>query len=130
MSPSHLVVLAIAGGAGCALRVLARDALMRRGTHPWWSTCIVNLSGACAVGLLAGLLSTRGADSMRGAALAATGFLGGWTTFSAFSMDVVQLWLRGSRVHAAVLWAATMLGTPLVALAAAVVGRSVTGGPR
>jgi CrcB protein len=49
--------------------------------------------------------------------VAATGVRAGWTTYSAFSMDVVQLWLRGERGHAAALWAATLVGAPLLALA-------------
>ena len=46
------------------------------------------------------------------------GFLGGWTTYSAFAMDVLSLWLRGRRRGAVVLWAVTIGGSSLLALAA------------
>lgn len=131
MSPtSQLLVVSLCGGAGCALRVLARDSLMRRGTHPWWSTCAVNLSGALAMGLVAG--SASGAAPAIGPmpASACTGLLAGWTTASAFSMDVVQLWLRGARGHAAGLWAATLVGAPAAAMAGGAIARAMLGGAR
>jgi len=129
MSPlAHLAAVAFCGGIGCALRVLARDALVRRGTHPWWSTCAVNLSGAMTIGLVAG--SASGASPPLGplTLAAATGLLAGWTTYSAFSMDVVQLWLRGARGHAIGLWAATIAGAPAAALAGGAIARAALGG--
>ena len=48
--PLRLAIVAIAGGAGCAMRVLARDALERRGGQPWRSICAINLAGALAMG--------------------------------------------------------------------------------
>lgn len=129
MSPlAHLAVVSLCGGIGCALRVIARDALVRRGTHPWWSTCIVNLSGAMLMGLVAG--SASGTSPALGPAVttALAGLLAGWTTYSAFSMDVVQLWLRGARGHACVLWAATLLGAPAAALAGGAIARAAIGG--
>jgi hypothetical protein len=42
-------------------------------------------------------------------------------------MDVVQLWLRGERGHAAALWAATLVGAPLLALAGGAVVASFNG---
>ncbi len=126
-TPAQLAIVAIAGGAGCALRVFVRDALMRRGVHPWWSTCTVNLSGACVMGGICAWGAQRtGADAVDVAAIA-IGVLGGWTTYSAFSMDVVQLWLRGSRRSAVLLWAITMLGTPLAALGAAAAVAAIAG---
>lgn len=131
MSPmQQLVLVSICGGLGCALRVLARDALMRRGTHPWWSTCAVNLSGALAMGLVAGSASGAGPALGTTAAAALAGFLAGWTTYSAFSMDVVQLWLRGTRGHALALWTVTLVGAPVAALAGGAVARLLLGGGR
>jgi CrcB protein len=119
--PLRLVIVAIAGGAGCAMRVLARDALERRGGQPWRSICAINLAGALAMGAVMAL--TEGAAPVLApwAAAAAIGALAGWTTYSAFAMDVVQLWLRGHRGLAVGLCAATLAGAPLVA----VVGHSL-----
>jgi CrcB protein len=127
-TPAHLAIVAIAGGAGCALRVSVRDALMRRGAHPWWSTCAVNLVGACVMGGVAGWGALRAGAYAGDVAAIAVGVLGGWTTYSAFAMDVVQLWLRGSRGNAVLLWALTMLGTPIAALGAAAAVRVLAGG--
>jgi CrcB protein len=128
MTPVQLAVIAIAGGVGCALRVSVRDALMRRGAHPWWSTCAVNIAGACMMGGVAGWSGSRAGGSAGDVATIAVGVLGGWTTYSAFAMDVVQLWLRGSRGNAVLLWAITMLGTPIAALGAAAAVRLLSGG--
>ena len=128
LSAAHLAVVSLSGGAGCALRVVVRDALARRGSHPWWSTWFVNLSGAFAMGLVAG--SASGASPALGHASTTVlaGLLAGWTTYSAFSMDVVQLWLRGARVHACGLWAATLAGAPAAALAGGAIARTAIGG--
>ena len=126
--PIHLLVVSLCGALGCALRVLARDALMRIGTKPWWSTLAINLSGALVMGAVAGSAASIEENARPWAAVAATGVLAGWTTYSAFSMDVVQLWLRGERRHAVVLWAATILGAPLLALAGGLAVASMKGG--
>jgi CrcB protein len=120
----RLAIVAISGGAGCAMRVMTRDALARRGAHPWWSTCAVNLAGAFAAGLATGAAAASTPAIGALAVTAATGALAGWTTYSAFAMDVVQLWLRGARREAAVLWAFTLAGAPL----AAAVGHSLISG--
>ncbi|NBQ16269.1 MAG: CrcB family protein, partial [Proteobacteria bacterium] len=112
---------------GCALRVLARDALMRVGTQPWWGTFVINLSGALVMGAVAGSAASAGEHAGSWVVLAATGILSGWTTYSAFSMDVVQLWLRGERRHAVALWAGTLVGAPLLALAGGAAVASLTG---
>jgi CrcB protein len=124
----HVLVVSLAGGAGCALRVLARDALDRRGGQPWRSICAINLAGALAMGAVPAL--AEGASPAIGpwVAAAAVGTLAGWTTYSAFAMDVVQLWLRGRRGLAAGLWAVTLAGAPLAAAAGHALARAVAGG--
>ena len=114
---THLIIVSLCGALGCALRVLARDAMMRVGTQPWWGTFVINLLGALVMGAVAGSAASIEENAGPWMVVAATGVLAGWTTYSAFSMDVVQLWLRGERGHAAALWAATLVGAPLLALA-------------
>ena len=128
MTVADVAIVSVAGGIGCSLRVLARDAMMRRGAHPWWSTCAINLSGALLIGLVAGGGVSAAAKSATVPMLAASGCLAGWTTYSAFAMDVVQLWLRGARSHAAVVWLLTLVGTPLAAFAGAAMARAALGG--
>jgi len=126
--PMHLLIVSLCGALGCALRVLARDALMRVGTKPWWSTFAINLSGALVMGAVAGSAASIEENAVPWTVVAVTGVLAGWTTYSAFSMDVVQLWLRGERVHAAALWADTVAGAPLFALAGGAAVASLKGG--
>jgi CrcB protein len=62
-----------------------------------WGTLAVNVVGSLAMGLLAGWLILRGEASWASPLrlFAATGILGGFTTFSAYSLDALLLWERG-----------------------------------
>jgi len=96
MTNSYLLVF-LGGGIGSALR-LGVYRLSRLWLPPElpWGTLIVNVMGGIAAGALSGWLlsrSTGGADPT--AVFFMTGLLGGFTTFSAFSLDAVLLWERG-----------------------------------
>lgn len=67
-----------------------------------WGTLIVNVVGSVAMGLIAGWLAfrTEAGWSQHTRLLLTTGFLGGFTTFSAFSLDVALLWERGAMTQA------------------------------
>ncbi len=88
-----LTLLAAGGGAiGAAGRFLVGTAAVRIfGFGFPWGTLIVNIAGSFAMGLLVGLFALRvsGGESMR--VFLAVGVLGGFTTFSAFSLDFVSL---------------------------------------
>jgi CrcB protein len=120
-------MISLGGALGCALRVLVRDALMRVGAQPWWGTFVINLLGALVMGAVAGSAASIEESAGPWMVVAATGVLTGWTTYSAFSMDVVQLWLRGERGHAVALWAATLVGAPLLAIAGGIAAASISG---
>lgn len=91
------------------------------GTAFPWGTLMVNLVGGLAMGLLAGLVG-RGSETELVRLFLGVGVLGGFTTFSAFSLDVVTLIERGnatvaiSYVFASVIGsiALTMVGLTLV----------------
>ena len=123
-----LVVIASFGGIGCALRVLVRDAMQRRGHHPWVAVAAINLLGSLAIGAVLAGARVAGDAMPAHAVTAATGLLAGWTTYSAFAMDVVQLWWRGERGQAAALWAVTLAGSPALAWLGALAVRASFGG--
>jgi CrcB protein len=62
-----------------------------------WSTFVVNVAGSFAMGALIAWLTSRSQPPFHEQArlFLATGVLGGFTTFSAFSLDAVALWERG-----------------------------------
>lgn len=66
-----------------------------------WGTFAVNLIGSFAMGLLIGWLALKYEGGGQGLRLFfATGILGGFTTFSAFSLDTIMLWERGDTLLA------------------------------
>ena len=75
-----------------------------------WATLAVNLSGGLAMGLLAGMFA-RGGDSEAIRLFFGVGVLGGFTTFSAFSLDVVALIERGQALPAFGYVAASVIGS-------------------
>ncbi len=84
----------MAGGAiGAGARFLVSLALPWRGNWPW-ATFAVNLLGGLLMGLLAGaLLRGQVSETMR--LFLGVGILGGFTTFSAFSLESIQMIERG-----------------------------------
>lgn len=79
-----------------------------------WATLTVNVAGSLMMGLLVGWLArSGGSETMR--LLIAVGVLGGFTTFSAFSLEVVALIERGS-LGLAFLYLALSLGAGLLSL--------------
>jgi CrcB protein len=88
-------------GAGGALGAMARYGLSVLVGHFWrtsfpLATLLINISGSLAMGLLVGLLAKHlppGQNEIR--LFVAVGILGGFTTFSAFSLDAIVLIERG-----------------------------------
>jgi CrcB protein len=98
-----LLLLACAGGAiGAGLRFGVTQWFAARGwTELHWATFSINVSGSFLMGLLAAVLMSRThhlAAEMR--VFLATGILGGYTTFSAFSLEAWMLAERGQIVTA------------------------------
>ncbi len=91
------LLLVMAGGAlGSGARYgVGRAALAAFGPGYPWGTLAVNLLGGFAMGLLAGLVS-RMASAEEWRLLLGVGLLGGFTTFSAFSLDMVNMIERGA----------------------------------
>lgn len=112
----------LGGGIGSALRLAVYHAcrLWLPPSFPF-GTLTVNLAGGLGAGLIAGWLMSRSAGAADPASLfLMTGLLGGFTTFSAFSLDAVLLWQRGQSAAAAVY----VLASVLLSIAGAAAGIS------
>jgi CrcB protein len=66
---------------------------------PWW-TVFVNVTGCMLMGVLIEALALRYQGSVEARTFLATGVLGGYTTFSAFSLDFAHLMQRDDYLHA------------------------------
>jgi CrcB protein len=93
----HLVLVAFGGGIGAGLRHLVNFAALRLfGPGFPWGTMAINVAGSFAMGVFIEFLARRfGGTSNELRLFVATGILGGFTTFSAFSLDFAFLWERG-----------------------------------
>ena len=94
MPPLLLVMLGGAFGAGFRYHI-GRVALLQLGPGFPWGTWIVNLLGGFLMGVLAGTLArfSEGGESLR--LFLGVGVLGGFTTFSAFSLETYNMLARG-----------------------------------
>jgi len=120
-----LLQVALGGALGASARYmtgLAMTRILGRGFP--WGTLTVNILGSFAMGVLVVALLHLGGN--RYAPLLMTGVLGGFTTFSAFSLDAVTLYERGDIALAAVYVAGSVI-LSLAALAAGLIlARSIT----
>ena len=117
------VLVFVGGGLGSVLRLLVyRLARVWLPPELPWGTLAVNVIGSLAAGVIAGLLLARGAAEENTASLfLITGLLGGFTTFSAFSLEALLLWQRGDSIAAASYVAASVM----LALTAAAAGFAI-----
>lgn len=104
MAADHFPLLATLNvAAGGAIGAASRYQLGRAVTH-WmgagmafpWATLAVNVLGCFAMGLLFGWLARSGGGSEATRLFVGVGLIGGFTTFSAFSLEMLQLIQRGS----------------------------------
>jgi fluoride exporter len=98
---NYLLVF-IGGGLGASLRHLINVFCARcMGTAFPWGTFVINISGSTVMGLIAGYLAFKGGASQHWRLFLMTGVLGGYTTFSAYSLDAALLYERGELMLAA-----------------------------
>jgi fluoride exporter len=108
-------LVALGGGTGAVLRYQ-----LGRGLTHWlgapavsafpWATLAVNLLGGLAMGLLAGAVARLGPEGETWRLLLGVGLLGGFTTFSAFSLELMMLVERGQGPLAVTYAAVSVLG--------------------
>jgi CrcB protein len=92
---NYLLVF-LGGGIGSSLRHTINVVCVRCfGTAFPYHTFIINISGSTVMGLIAGYLAFKGEAAQSWRLFLMTGILGGYTTFSAFSLDAGVLYERG-----------------------------------
>ncbi|MDR3497465.1 MAG: fluoride efflux transporter CrcB [Ancalomicrobiaceae bacterium] len=120
----NILLVFIGGGIGSVARYLTNLwALANFGPHYPWGTFTVNVVGSALMGSLTAFILARWAPDSGGNELRlffTTGILGGFTTFSAFSLDTIVLWERGA-IGQAVLYVASTIIVSFAVLAFALV---------
>lgn len=118
-----LLQVALGGAIGASGRYLTGVLAVRVMGHGFpWGTLVVNVLGSFVMGVLVVVLTQMSATRL--APFLMTGVLGGFTTFSAFSLDAVTLFERGD------MWGAVLYvgGSVTLALLGLVLGMMVTRG--
>ncbi|MEM9632346.1 MAG: fluoride efflux transporter CrcB [Pseudomonadota bacterium] len=116
----HLLLVMLGGGLGAGARHLVALVTLRLfGTAFPVGTLTVNIVGSLAMGLLIGWLAKSDFGHIQTVRyFIATGILGGFTTFSAFSLDTSVLWERGD-THLALIY---VVASVLLSIAAVFAG--------
>lgn len=113
-----LAYVCVGGAVGAGARYLVGIGVARLvgvgAVFPWATLC-VNVIGSLLMGVLIELMALKYNTSLEVRALLATGVLGGFTTFSAFSLDVVTLMTRKEGLMAAA-YVASSIGLSVLAL--------------
>ena len=114
----YVLVFVGAGLGGTVRHGINLGAQRLSGSAPVVGTLGINVAGSLLIGLLAAYLAASVAPRETLRFFLATGVLGGFTTFSAFSLDAANLWQRGQVATAA----AYVLGSVGLSLVAVMLG--------
>jgi CrcB protein len=121
---SYLIVF-LGGGLGAALRHAINLATARAfGPAFPYSTLTINITGSLVMGLIAGYFAFKGDAAQNWRLFLTTGILGGYTTFSAFSLDAALLYERGELGLAALYIGASVVVSILGLFAGLALARS------
>jgi CrcB protein len=115
------------GGSGAVARYLLGTAISRQtapGTFPW-HTLTINLLGALLIGAVMETLALRASLPEGTRLLLVVGVLGGFTTFSAFSLECSLMIERGDYMSAAAYIGASVIGTILLVFAGSAAVRAI-----
>lgn len=122
----NMMLVACGGAIGSVLRYLAAVAGTRWLGPEWpYGTFFVNITGALAMGLVVEAIGRRFNASNELRLFVATGILGGYTTFSTFSLDASAIWERGDGIGAFFYVAASVLVGIAALFAGLAIGRNV-----
>lgn len=126
---SILPYVVVFGGAGIGgtLRY-GVNALALRALGPDYplGTLVINVTGCFVMGLIAAWLALRGDTSQPWRLFLMTGVLGGYTTFSAFSLDLMTLWERGDPLAAILYGLVSIIGSVIAVGVGLFIVRSIT----
>jgi fluoride exporter len=117
----NFLLVALGGALGAATRYGVSLALPARESVWPLATFLINVSGSLLIGLLAGWLATRDAGGEPWRLLLGVGVLGGFTTFSAYSLETLRMIERGDIVGASTY----AIGSVIAGLAAVAIGLAV-----
>lgn len=122
-----LLVIFLGGGIGSLARYGMMHLISRAmpgSTFPW-HTLGVNLIGAFLIGLLVEILALRISLPTPSRHLLVTGFLGGFTTFSSFSMETALMLERGEALNSLFYVLASVIGTVIAVFAGIAAVRAI-----
>ena len=109
-----IAAIGIGGGLGALARFGVNNvALTLFGLTFPWGTVIVNIIGSFLMGLAIAKFAQIDGLAQEWRSFITTGFLGGFTTFSAFSLDFVTLWERGEMISALAYMLVSVIGSVL-----------------
>jgi fluoride exporter len=123
MPPLFLVMLGGAIGAGFRYHI-SRIAMMHLGPAFPWGTWMINLLGGLLMGVLAGTVAKNPPIYQPLFLFLGTGVLGGFTTFSAFSLETFGMIQRGDPVMAACYAVSSVCGSVLLTVAGFALARA------
>lgn len=119
----ELAVVAIGGATGALARAGLEAAAPVRG---WpWTTMGINVAGAGLLGVLLAVVAFRSVRAQGARLLLGTGLLGGFTTFSTFAVETIQLVRHHEGLEAAAYVGASVALSILAALAGLASGRAI-----
>ena len=114
-TPSLILLSALFGGFGAAMRALAILLLTERRGLPFWSTVlVVNVVGSTLAGGCTEVFERIDPSGVAAAAVIG-GILGGFTSFSSFAIECIEQWQRGARLRSVVYAIGSMLGCGVAA---------------
>ncbi len=123
----RVALVILGGGIGSAGRYLIGNWTASHFTQNFpWGTLTVNITGSFLIGLIATLADESGTIGLNARVFLVAGVLGGFTTFSAFSLESWRL-LEGGAVDRVLLYVSASLALAFVAVVAGVLtGRALT----
>jgi fluoride exporter len=119
----YLIVF-LGGGLGASLRhgLNLLTARLFPGLGFPLATLVINVSGSVVMGMLIAIFAFKGGGPQSWRLFLTTGILGGYTTFSTFSLDVALLYERGDIVQAALY----VLGSVVLSILGILLAMAVT----
>lgn len=120
--------VALGGALGSVARLAVSQGVLRLlGDGFPYGILTVNVVGSFAIGLIAAFFMRKFADHEAARFFLTTGFLGGFTTFSAFSLDVLKL-VNGGQIGSAFTYVVASVGLSIAAVFAGYALMSVSNG--